>query len=349
METIRFVIVGCGAIGKRHAHMVLGTPGAELVALVDPVASKIDGFEALKPFPLFSSIEEFFESGLEADVVNICTPNGLHAPLAIKALKKHFNVVIEKPMALSKKDCEEVIFTSLQMSRQVFVVKQNRYSPPSKWLKEIVSEKVIGEVLMVQVNCYWNRDDRYYIPGGWKGTLELDGGALFTQFSHFVDIMYWVFGDVKNIKSTFANYNHLHNTEFEDSGLVQFEFVNGGMGCINFSTAVWDTNMESSITVVGTKGSAKVGGQYMNEIEYCHIENYKEPVLPPTNPPNDYGPFKGSAANHHYVIENVINTLNGKDTITANALEGLKVVEIIERIYESRNIAQLMGAKKIAL
>jgi predicted dehydrogenase len=118
--------------------------------------------------------------------------------------------------------------------------------------------------------------------------------------------------------------------------MVQFEFVNGGLGCINFSTSVWDTNMESSITVVGTKGSAKVGGQYMNEIEYCHIQDYVMPQLEATNPPNDYGPFKGSAANHHYVIENVINTLNGTDTITANALEGMKVVEIIERIYAFR-------------
>jgi predicted dehydrogenase len=321
--------------------MILGTPGAELMALIEPVPSKLKGFDALQKYPMYSSLEEFLASGTQVDVVNICTPNGLHAPLAIEALKKQHHVVIEKPMALSKKDCEDVIFTALKMSKQVFVVKQNRYSPPSKWLKEIVSNKIIGEVLMVQVNCYWNRDDRYYQPGGWKGTLNLDGGALFTQFSHFIDIMYWVFGDVKNIKAMFANYSHKHNTEFEDSGFVQFEFVNGGMGSLNFSTAVWDKNMESSITVIGTKGSAKVGGQYMNEIEYCHIENYAMPELPPTNPPNDYGPFKGSAANHHYVIENVINTLNGNDTITANALEGLKVVEIIERIYESRNLAQL--------
>ena len=343
MDNIRFVVVGLGAIGKRHAHMVLGTPGAELAALVEPVPAQLNGFDQLKNVPLFASLGEFFESGITADVINICTPNGLHAPLAIEALSRKFHVVIEKPMALSKKDCEDVIFTALKMSKQVFVVKQNRYSPPSKWLKDIVSNKHIGEVLMVQVNCYWNRDDRYYKPGGWKGTLELDGGALFTQFSHFIDIMYWVFGDVKNIKSSFANFSHKHNTEFEDSGYVQFEFVNGGMGSLNFSTAVWDTNMESSITVIGTKGSAKVGGQYMNEIEYCHIENYQQPELPPSNPPNDYGPFKGSAANHHYVIENVINTLNGNDTITANALEGLKVVEIIERIYESRNIRQLQG------
>jgi predicted dehydrogenase len=208
-------------------------------------------------------------------------------------------------------------------------------------MKEVVSNKTIGEVLMVQVNCYWNRDDRYYKKGGWKGTLNLDGGTLFTQFSHFIDIMYWVFGDIKNIKATFADFNHANNTEFEDSGVVNFEFINGGLGCINFSTSVWDTNMESSITVVGTKGSFKVGGQYMNEVEYCHIENYTMPELPPTNAPNDYGPFKGSAANHHYVIENVVNTLAGRDTITANALEGLKVVDIIERIYETRDLKKI--------
>jgi predicted dehydrogenase len=343
MQDVKFVIVGLGAIGKRHAHMVLGTPGADLVAMVEPDPSKLAGFEKLEGYPVFPSIKDFFESGIGADVVNICAPNGLHASLAIEALKKRYHVVIEKPMGLSKTECEEVIFTSLQMSRQVFVVKQNRYSPPSKWLKEIVGNKIIGKVLMVQVNCYWNRDDRYYKPNDWKGTLALDGGALFTQFSHFIDIMYWVFGDIKNIHSSFANFKHQHNTEFEDSGIVQFEFVNGGMGCLNFSTAVWDTNMESSITVIGTKGSAKVGGQYMNEIEYCHIEGYEQPELPATNPPNDYGPFKGSAANHHHVIENVVNTLHGTDTITANALEGMKVVEIIERIYQSRNINQLFS------
>jgi predicted dehydrogenase len=294
--------------------------------------------------------------------------------LAIKALEAGYHVVIEKPMGLTKSECESVIFKSLQMSKQVFVVKQNRYSPPSKWMKEIVSNGNIGDVLTVQVNCYWNRDDRYYKKRearsekhegnfssldcrfsalsaedlkNWKGSLLLDGGTLFTQFSHFIDIMYWVFGDVKNIKATFADFNHADTTEFEDSGLVNFEFVNGGLGCINFSTSVWDTNMESSITVVGTKGSFKVGGQYMNQVEYCHIENYTMPELPPTNAPNDYGPFKGSAANHHFVIENVVETLNGRDTITANALEGLKVVDIIERIYETRDLKKLKEKKNV--
>lgn len=341
MEKIKFVIIGFGHIGKRHATIANQYPECEVVAVVDIDNSIVNHDLFPTNAQYFDSIDSFIASKLQADVVNIATPNGFHCPFAIKALDAGYHVVIEKPMGLTKADCESVVFKSLQVNKQVFVVKQNRYSPPSQWMKEVVRNGTIGNVLMVQVNCYWNRDDRYYKKGGWKGSLDKDGGTLFTQFSHFIDIMYWVFGDIENIKASFADFNHAASTEFEDSGVVNFEFSNGGLGSLNFSTSVWDTNMESSITVVGTKGSFKVGGQYMNEVEYCHIENYAMPELPPTNAPNDYGPFKGSAANHHYVIENVVNTLKGNDTITANALEGLKVVDIIERIYASRDLTKL--------
>ena len=118
--------------------------------------------------------------------------------------------------------------------------------------------------------------------------------------------------------------------------MVSFHFLNGGMGCFNYSTSVWDKNLESSMTIIGENGSIKVGGQYMEKVEYCHIKNYTMPQLAPVNPPNDYGAYKGSAANHHFVIQNVVETLSGKSTISTNALEGMKVVEIIERIYSTR-------------
>ena len=214
---------------------------------------------------------------------------------------------------------------------------QNRYSPPSIWLKEVVENKIIGDIFLVQVNCFWNRDERYYKKGSWKGTQDLDGGTLFTQFSHFIDIIYWLFGDIDNIQGKFNDYTHKENTDFEDSGVVSFDFINGGMGCLNYSTAVWGANLESSITIIGSKGSVKVGGQYMNEVEFCNIKDYNMPELKPSNPPNDYGLYKGSAANHHFIIENVVDTLKGNNSATTNALEGLKVVEIIERIYNIRD------------
>ena len=223
------------------------------------------------------------------------------------------------------------------MSRHVFCVMQNRYSPPSVWLKEIIDNKTLGDIFTVKLDCYWNRDERYYKKGNWHGDAKLDGGTLFTQFSHFVDIMYWLFGDIQNIRGNFADFSHKDLTDFEDSGVVTFDFINGGMGSLNYSTAVWDKNLESSITILGSKGTVKVAGQYMNEVSYCHIKDYVMPELAPSNPPNDYGLYKGSAQNHHYVIENVVEKLTDKGTITTNVLEGLKVVDIIERIYEVRD------------
>jgi UDP-N-acetyl-2-amino-2-deoxyglucuronate dehydrogenase len=335
-KKVKFAVVGAGHIGKRHAEMIRRENEAELVAMVD-VRSMVECGAENFEVPFFNSIEELLGSGLDFDVVNICTPNGLHAAQAIAALEAKKHVVCEKPMGLSKDNCEKVIFKSLQMSKYVFCVMQNRYSPPSEWLKSIVEEGLLGEIYMVQLNCYWNRDDRYYKKGGWKGTPDLDGGTLFTQFSHFIDIMYWLFGDIDNIQGKFADFNHQDTTAFEDSGFVSFDFINGGMGSLNYSTAVANQNLESSLTIVGSKGSVKVGGQYMNEVEVCNIEGYEMPELAPSNPANDYGPYKGSAANHNYVIQNVINTLKGRTTATTNALEGLKVVEIIERIYKVRN------------
>ena len=333
LNPIQFAIAGCGHIGRRHAEMVRRHPSAQLLGMADvnhAIATDItDTFQV----PFFNTIEELLAANTQADVVTIATPNGCHAPQAIQALKAGHHVVIEKPMGLSKNQCEEVIHTALQFGKQVFCVMQNRYSPPSQWLKETVASGKLGKIYMVQVNCYWNRDARYYKPGNWKGTPDMDGGTLFTQFSHFVDIMYWLFGDIKNIQARFEDFNHKELTAFEDSGFVNFDFVNGGMGSINYSTSVWDKNLESSMTIIGEKGTIKVGGQYMEQVDHCHIDGYTMPELAPTNPANDYGHYKGSAANHHYIIENVVNTLQGKSRITTNALEGMKVVEIIQRIY----------------
>ena len=317
--------------------MVSGNDDSDLVAIIDTdEAKQKEARDTYSGVQVFGSLEDFLTSDVEADVVNICTPNGYHASQAIKALDNRSHVVLEKPMGLTRQECEEVIFKSLQVSKHVFCVKQNRYSPSSKWMKSLMEENKLGRINMVQLSCYWNRDSRYYKAGGWKGTRNLDGGILFTQFSHFIDIMYWLFGDIQNIVAMSTNFNHKGSTEFDDSGLVQFEFVNGGFGSVNYSTAIYGQNFESSIVVVGEKGTLKVSGQYMDKVEYCHIEDYEMPQLPPPNPPNDYGDYKGSAANHHYVIQNVIDVLTGKSQISTNALEGMKVVEMIERIHNKQ-------------
>lgn len=332
-KKIRFAVVGCGHIGKRHAEMVVRDQGAELVALCDIRPKEELGIEAY-PVAFFSDMTSLLQSGLDIDVINICVPNGLHAELAIQAIESGHHVVIEKPMALQVQDAERVLQTSLKYQKEVFCVMQNRYSPPSVWIKQMIDSGRLGKIYLVQLNCFWNRDERYYKPGGWHGDACLDGGTLFTQFSHFIDIMYWLFGDIQHIQARFADFNHQQLTDFEDSGLVTFEFVNGGMGCLNYSTAVWNKNMESSMLIVAENGSVKIGGQYMNEVEYCHIKDYEMPELAPTNPGNDYGPYKGSAQNHNFVIHNVVEVLQHTGAQnTTTALEGLKIVDIIRRIY----------------
>ena len=330
---LRFAVVGLGHIGKRHAEMVRRHPGCELVAGCD-IRSR-EETEAGEDFVYYTDLASMLEAHRDVDVVCICTPNGLHAQHALAALDQGHHVIVEKPMALTRQDGEAVLHKALEVGKQVFCVMQNRYSPPSEWLKDMVDSGRLGRIHMVQVNCFWNRDDRYYGKIPWKGTMDLDGGTLFTQFSHFIDILYWLFGDIEGIQARFADFTHAHNTAFEDSGLVTFDFVKGGMGTLQFSTAVAETNFESSLTIVAEKGTIKVGGQYMNEVEYCRVEGYEMPELPPSNPANDYGAYKGSAANHGYIFDNVHDTLKGEGRITTNALEGLKVVDIIERIYAS--------------
>ena len=335
-EKIRFAVVGQGHIGKRHAEMVLRNPQTELAAVCD-IQTKEECKISYEGIPFYSSIDELLEKENNLDVINICTPNGLHAEMAIKALEKGLHVVVEKPMALTKNDAERIVFKSLEKHKIVFCVMQNRYSPPSVWLKNLMEQNLLGRLFHVQLNCYWNRDDRYYTRQNWHGDAKLDGGTLFTQFSHFIDIMYWLFGDIKNISGQFRDFNHQYLTDFEDTGIVNFEFVNGGIGTFNYSTAIYHENMESSMTIIGENGTIKVAGQYMNEVVYCNIKNYQMPELEASAPPNDYGLYKGSAQNHHLVIQNVVDTIVGLKPMSTNALEGLKVVDIIERIYAVRD------------
>lgn len=335
-EKIKFAVIGCGHIGKRHAEMISRNAESELVALIDVRDRSELGIDNYN-VPYFSNLNDFFDANIACDVVNVATPNGFHAEHGMQILESGKHLVIEKPMTLTKQDSEKLIFKGLQKHKQVFCVMQNRYSPPSIWLKELLDSGKMGKIYMVQINCYWNRDERYYKPESWHGKKSLDGGTLFTQFSHFIDLMYWYFGDITNVQGKFADFNHEHLTDFEDSGFVSFDFVNGGMGSFNYSTSVWNKNLESSITIIAENGSVKIGGQYMNEVEYCHIKDYQMPKLAPTNPGNDYGAYKGSAANHHYIIENVVDVLKGRSTITTTSLEGLKVVDIIENIYKLAN------------
>ena len=226
-----------------------------------------------------------------------------------------------------------IYFLIILIDKLLFIVKQNRFNPPVVAVKNIIDEGKLGKIYSAQLNCFWNRNEAYYKESDWKGTLKLDGGTLFTQFSHFIDLLYWLVGDVKSVKAKLGNYGHQGIIEFEDTGAVSLEFYNGAVGTINYSVNSYGKNMEGSITIFAEKGTVKIGGQYLNELEYQKFNDFEIKDLPPGNPPKEYGEYKGSMSNHDKVYENVLDVLDKRGVIATNAFEGMKTVEIIEKIY----------------
>lgn len=329
---VKIAILGFGHIGKKHLEMVSQNQDYELIALIDP-KFKAQKMDSQNPGPYFFSLEEFINSSITADIVAICTPNGLHFEQAKTLIEEGIDVIIEKPITLKSEEAKQLEKLAHEKHVHIFPVMQNRFSPPALWLKDLIESQVLGNLFMVQISCFWNRNNQYYTTDSWRGTKKLDGGTLYTQFSHYLDIMYWLFGDITNIKSKFADFNHADLTEFEDSGIVTFDFKSGGMGSFSFSTAVWNENLESSLTIIAENGSVKVGGQYMNQVEKCIVKDYILPELPATNLANDYGSFKGSAQNHQYLYQNIIEFLKAQKSICTTASDSIQVLKIIEQIY----------------
>lgn len=332
-DSFRFAIIGCGRIAQRHAEHIdrLGS----LTAVCDIIPEKAEALAVKYRASAYSGIEEFLQAIQgKTDVVAVCSPNGLHARHTVRALQTGFHVLCEKPMALTVQDCGEMINAAERANRRLFIVKQNRFNPPVAAVKNVIDSGKLGKIYSVQLNCFWNRNEEYY-RNSWKGTKDLDGGTLFTQFSHFVDLLYWMIGDIKEVHGYLGNFHHKGIIEFEDTGVISLRFYSGAVGTINYTVNSHDSNMEGSLTIFAEKGTIKIGGQYLNELEYQSIGGFRIDNLPPGNPPNNYGKYLGSMSNHDKVYQNVIEVLGGNGIIATNGFEGLKTVEIIDKIYSN--------------
>jgi UDP-N-acetyl-2-amino-2-deoxyglucuronate dehydrogenase len=328
MKKIKFAIIGFGRIGQRHAEHI--QKYGELIAVADTDHTKKNTIPSSCKF--YQSHINLLANEKDIDVISICSPNGLHAIHSIDSLKAGKHVLCEKPMALNVHDCGEMIKAAEKANKRLFIVKQNRFNPPVEAVKKAIDDGHFGKILSIQLSCFWNRNEAYY-HNSWKGTLQLDGGTLYTQFSHFIDLLYWMIGDIKNAYGFSGNLNHGKTIEFEDTGVIAVEFYNGTLGTINYTVNAFEKNMEGSLTIFGEKGTVKIGGQYLNELEYQSIKDFKITNLPPGNPPNQYGQYQGSMSNHNEVYKNIIEVLGNNGVIATNGFEGLKTVEIIDKIY----------------
>ena len=332
MRRLKFALIGCGKIGVRHAEHI--KQFATLVAVCDVDIEKATTLAGEYNADAYTDLALLLSKESDVEVVSICTPNGLHAQHAITALRAGKHVLCEKPMAITVSDCGEMIKEAERANRRLFAIKQNRFNPPVVAVKNAIDAGLLGKIYSFQVSCFWNRNERYY-QNSWKGTADMDGGTLFTQFSHFIDLIYYLVGDVNKAYALTNNFAHQSIIDFEDTGVAILELHNGAIGSLHYSVNSHQKNMEGSITLLAEKGTVKIGGQYLNELEYQNIEGFKIKDLPQGNKANNYGDYTGSMSNHDKVYENVADVLLRGEAISTNSFEAMKTVEIIEKIYRS--------------
>ena len=334
MDKIKFAVVGCGSIGKRHIAVIDAEERAQLVAICDTDEKRVKELsDTYNGVPYYTDYAKMLQE-VNMDVVNIATPHAEHAPMAIAAANAKKNILVEKPMALSTKDGEQMIAAAKANNVKLYVVKQNRFNIPIKLTKEALSSNKLGRIFMVKCDVLWNRYDGYYNESPWRGNIKTEGGAVYTQASHFIDLLVWWFGDVVSSQGFIDTKNH--SIEIEDCGMAVLNFSSGAMCSFNWTTCVYNKNYEGSITILGEFGTIKIGGQYLNKIEYWDVRAHPlQEGIDFTDKPNSYGKYQGTSSNHDQVIKSIIGNLKKENDDVVEGVEGLRSISAIEMIYNN--------------
>ena len=329
-KVFRVALVGCGRIARNHVDAISRVDGLELVAVADVEEVRARALADPIGIPWFTSYEEMLEK-VECDVVAICTPSGLHAAQGILGARTGHHVVTEKPMAISLKDADELVHACDEAKVHLFVVKQNRLNAPVQMLKRAVDRGRFGRLYMANCTVRWTRPQEYYDQAPWRGTWEFDGGAFMNQASHYVDLIQWIVGPVDNVMAKTATL--ARKIETEDSGVAILRFRSGALGVIEVTMLTYPKNMEGSLTILGEKGTVKIGGTAVNKVEHWEFaDSDPDDEIArnlDTNPPNVYG------FGHEGYYRNVLAVLRGEAKPDTDGRAGRKSLELILGIYES--------------
>jgi predicted dehydrogenase len=330
---IRFGLLGCGRIAKRHSDLLGGhhIEGASLVAVCDPIRTRADAIAAKFDVPACYDIDDFL-ARKDIDVVSVLTPSGLHAAHVIACAKAGKHVVVEKPMALRLQDADDMIRACDEAGVKLFVVKQNRFNVPVVKAREALEAGRFGKLVLGTVRVRWCRDQAYYDQDAWRGTWAHDGGVLSNQASHHIDMLEWFFGDVVNVHARAVSA--LVRIETEDTAVATLKFRNGALGIIEATTATRPVDLEGSLSILGEKGTVEIAGFAVNQIRHWRfvdelpsdnevIEKYS------VNPPNVYG------FGHQAYYQHVVECLISQRAALVDGLEGRKSLELISALYES--------------
>ena len=331
----KIALVGCGRISRNHFEAIDKVDGLSLTGVCDVVPERAREWAERQGVPGFTSYEEMLQR-VECDLVSICTPSGLHAAHGAVAARAGKHVITEKPMAISLGQADELVKACDEAGVFLFVVKQNRLNPPIQLLRRAVDKGRFGRIFIANTTVRWQRPQEYYDAAPWRGTWEFDGGAIMNQASHYVDLIQWLVGPVESVMAKTAT--QARRIEAEDSGVAILKFRSGALGVIEVNVLTYPRNLEGSITILGEKGSVKIGGTAVNRVEYWQFADYDDDdklvESTNTNPPTIYG------FGHEGYYRNVLSVLRGEAQPQTDGRAGRKSLELILGIYESAKIGR---------
>lgn len=326
-------LVGLGRISKNHVNALANLKHSfKLTDICDTDASVLE----LSPFVnknvrTFTSYDEFLEKSI-CDLVILCTPSGLHPPQAIAALNKGLHVLVEKPMAFKELDAQKMVEASSRNNKHLFIVKQNRVNPTVVVVKRLIDEKFFGNINLISSNVFWQRPQHYYDLAEWRGTRALDGGAIMNQASHYVDLLGWLFGPISKIEGFASTLER--KIEMEDTAICMLRWVMGAVGSLNVTMLTYPKNLEGSITVLGSKGSLKLGGIALNKIDFFDFSDKKaEEIIQASD--SNYQTSSVYGNGHQNIYENIYNVFYRNEKAICSGVSGLETVRYLESIYNS--------------
>ena len=337
---IRFALVGCGRISKNHIEALeRHADRAELVAVCDVDPGALAAARERTGVCGYASLTELLERS-DADVVVLATPSGLHAEQAVQAAAAGRHVITEKPMSTRWQDGKRMVQACDRAGVHLFVVKQNRRNPTLQLLKRAVDGGRFGRIYMVSANVFWSRPQSYYDSAPWRGTWEFDGGAFMNQASHYVDLLDWLIGPVESVQAYTATL--ARNIEVEDTGVMSLRWRTGTLGSMAVTMLTWPKNLEGSITVIGERGTARVGGVAVNRIEHWEFaEPHEDDALVERA---GYETTSVYGIGHPLYYDNVLSALRGEAAPETDGREGLRSLELLVAIYLSAR-----DARRVAL
>lgn len=337
---IRFALVGCGRIAKNHfAAIEQHADRCELIGVCDINPQALAAAAASTGATPYASLTAMLNE-CKADAYIVTTPSGLHSEQTIQIAEAGINVITEKPMATRWEDAKRMVAACDAAGVRLFVVKQNRRNATLQLLKQAVEKKRFGRIYMVNLNVFWTRPQEYYDSAAWRGTWEYDGGAFMNQASHYVDLIDWVIGPVESLHAYTATLER--DIEVEDTGVINLRWRNGALGSMNVTMLTFPRNLEGSITILGEKGTVRIGGVAVNEVQHWEFSE---------SDPDDskvkeasYQTTSVYGFGHPLYYDNVINVLRGEAEPETDGREGLKSMEILIATYLSAR-----DGKRVAL